>query len=375
MAFCPQVSVLDFWSAVVRNDRHHLRPWIVPLLIAACLFGVHQQTTAAKDSPCGINGVSRVVAVGDVHGAYSNFVAVLKLAGLLDEKLRWSGGQTHLVQTGDVLDRGPDSRKAMDLLMQLEKEAREAGGAVHALLGNHEVFNLLGDLRYVSQEEYAAFQTNRSEELREQYYELVLEKRRELARKSGEKLDEKAFRQKFLAETPLGFVEHRQALGPTGKYGKWLRDRHAVVKIDEILYVHGGISPAVAPLGCEGINQGVRRELNEDFEKTLKNPLSTLAAREEGPLMYRGLAKEDEASFSKPLENILQPLGVRAMVVGHTSSKEGILTRFGGRVVMIDAGMLESYGGGKRAALEVTSEGMWAIYDSGRVKLETPAVP
>src|SRR6185295_5418060 len=86
-------------------------------------------------------GIDRVVAVGDVHGDHDQLVAVLRSAGLLDAQLKWSGGKAHLVQTGDILDRGPDSRKAMDLLMRLEVEARAAGGEVHCLIGNHEAMN------------------------------------------------------------------------------------------------------------------------------------------------------------------------------------------------------------------------------------------
>src|SRR5579872_3083347 len=82
--------------------------------------------------------VPRIVAVGDVHGDYNQFVSVLQAAGVLDRKAKWAGGKTHLVQVGDVLDRGPDSRKVMDLLMELESQAQKAGGQVHPLLGNHE---------------------------------------------------------------------------------------------------------------------------------------------------------------------------------------------------------------------------------------------
>ena len=73
------------------------------------------------------------------------------------EKLNWAAGKTHLVQIGDVLDRGPDSRKAMDLLMKLEGQAADAGGAVHPLIGNHEAMVLLNDWRYVHPAEELAF--------------------------------------------------------------------------------------------------------------------------------------------------------------------------------------------------------------------------
>src|SRR5665213_4193263 len=115
-------------------------------------------------------GVERVVAVGDVHGDYGAFVEVLRMAGLIDRQNRWTGGGTHLVQVGDVCDRGPDTRKVMDLLMDLEKQAARAGGHVHALLGNHEVMNLMGDLRYTTPGEFAAFADAHSEQLRDDYW-------------------------------------------------------------------------------------------------------------------------------------------------------------------------------------------------------------
>ena len=80
--------------------------------------------------------------MGDVHGDFPQLIGVLRAAGVIDKKNKWSGGKTHLVQTGDVLDRGPDARKLLDFLITLEKQARSAGGAVHCLIGNHEAMNL-----------------------------------------------------------------------------------------------------------------------------------------------------------------------------------------------------------------------------------------
>ncbi len=73
------------------------------------------------------NNVDRVVAVGDIHGDYEQYLAVLKSAGLVDDGGHWAGGKTHLVQTGDMLDRGPDSRPVLDSLIKLEQEAQSAG--------------------------------------------------------------------------------------------------------------------------------------------------------------------------------------------------------------------------------------------------------
>jgi hypothetical protein len=127
--------------------------------------------TRAAGAPCQFNNVDRIVAVGDVHGAYDRFVEILRVANVIDERLRWIGGRTHLVQLGDVVDRGPDSLKALDLLDGLQREAQRAGGAVHQLLGNHEVMRMLGDLRYTVPGEYAAFTSSKSTEVRDAYVE------------------------------------------------------------------------------------------------------------------------------------------------------------------------------------------------------------
>src|SRR5882724_2110009 len=119
----------------------------------------------AAGPACEFTGVDRVVAIGDVHGAYDRFVEILRAASLVDDKGKWAGGRAHLVQLGDVVDRGPDSAKALDLIDRLQKDASRAGGAVHMLLGNHEVMRMLGDLRYTMPGEYEAFVTPKSREV------------------------------------------------------------------------------------------------------------------------------------------------------------------------------------------------------------------
>src|SRR6266404_727677 len=98
-----------------------------------------------------------VVAIGDIHNDFDDFVAILQRTGLTDKQNHWTGGKTTFVQAGDLLDRGPKPREVMDLMMALEKEAVQAGGRVVSLLGNHEVMNIMGDLRYVTPANYASF--------------------------------------------------------------------------------------------------------------------------------------------------------------------------------------------------------------------------
>ena len=110
---------------------------LLRLLLPVLLLGL--SCVAAADSAWRFSDVSRVVAISDVHGAYDAFLRTLQASNVVDAEGHWEGADTHLVITGDLLDRGGDSRQVMDLLMRLENEAASAGGFVHVLLGNHEV--------------------------------------------------------------------------------------------------------------------------------------------------------------------------------------------------------------------------------------------
>jgi hypothetical protein len=312
---------------------------------------------AAKPTPCDIDGVERIVAVGDVHGAYDRLVAILRAANIVDAGLKWSAGKTHLVQLGDVVDRGPDSRKALDLLIRLEREASRAGGAVHALLGNHEVMRLLGDHRYVTPGEYAPFVTAQSEEIRQRFVQTS----------SAEDRDQ------LLKELPPGSIEMRIAFGRDGEYGKWLRTLNALVKINGVVFLHGGISPAVAALSCDTINATVQRELTADIDKTRAAPETSLATRDDGPFWYRGLAQEPD-TFAPEIDQILTQQKARAIVIAHTVTTNALIrTRFQGRIVQIDTGMQPAYvPQGRASALEISRDTFTAIYEDRREVLESP---
>ena len=343
-------------------------------LVLALALAASWPRAAAADGSCGVKGAPRVVAVGDVHGAYDRFVAILQTAGILDASGRWAGGRAHLVQVGDVLDRGLEGPKALDLLIRLEAQAQKAGGRVHALLGNHEVMNMLGDLRYVSADEYKQFRTPQSERRREHAYEASMAHARDAAKAKGEKFDETAYRARFNEQAPLGYIERVEAFSESGRYGRWLRKHDTLATIDGVAFLHGGLTPEVAALGCEAINDTVRREIGADVDKTLADSRSTLAAGENGPLWYRGLARGTEPELAPIADGVLRALGTRAVVIGHTvTGTGGIVVRLNGKVVMIDAGMTDQYGG-HAAALEIDGSGqMTAIYPDRREPLQLPA--
>ncbi len=130
------------------------RDCLAPVLIALL--------TALWAAPSAAAPIHRIVAVGDLHGDFSAWRDIARAARLVDDKGSWIGGDVVLVQTGDVVDRGPDSLKIIEDLMRLQREAARAHGQVIALVGNHEAMNITGDLRYVSLADFAAYADNRS---------------------------------------------------------------------------------------------------------------------------------------------------------------------------------------------------------------------
>ena len=343
-----------FWNRL----RVHLN---VLLLLAV-------SSAAARGAQDVWTDVERIVAIGDIHGDYDQFLILLRSAGLIDEKARWSGGKTHLVQTGDVLDRGPDSRKVMDLLRKLEKHSRKAGGRVHALIGNHEAMNVYGDLRYVTSGEFAAFRGKNSKRLREAYFKAAVEEAKQNSATGELPVAEASFRAEWESEHPLGYFEHASNLAPRGKYGKWIRSHNAVVKINDILFLHGGIGPKYATLPLRAINETVRKELKLDFNQLMLQGAMILDP--EGPLWFRGLVPENEEAMSAQLTGILSSFEAERMVVGHTSRTGAIMPYFDGRVMAIDVGISKYYGG-RLACLLIEDGKAYALHRG--TNLELPA--
>lgn len=304
-------------------------------------------------------GVERVLAVGDVHGDADQLLETLRSADLADAAGNWTGGKAHLVQTGDVLDRGPDSRKALDLLMKLERQARDAGGRVHCLIGNHEAMILTGDYRYLSEGEVAAFRDADSEKTREEEY---------AAHVKGLPPGgvDAAYRRQWEARHPLGMVEFRRAFGPSGLYGKWIRGRDAVVRVDRTLFLHGGIGPKYADWTIRRINEQVRAELADPTRLP-----GGIVQDDEGPLWYRGLARQDAKFLEAHVRKILAAHECDRIVIAHTTTSGAVLSRFDGRVILIDIGMSKWYDPrGKVACLRI-DQGRPAALHRGR-RLDLP---
>lgn len=259
---------------------------------------------------------ARLVAFGDVHGDLGATRRALTLAGAIDDSDRWVGGELVVVQTGDQLDRGDDEQEILDLFERLRVEAKAAGGAFHALLGNHELMNVAGDLRYVTPGGFADFQDI-----------------------DGLRLDDPA-----LSQLPATARARAAAFAPGGPYARVLAERNTVVVVGPSVFVHGGVLPSHVPEGLASLER-----LNADVRAWLVGrgdgrALESDVLGPEGVVWTRLYAGDDEQACAQ-LGEALARLDAVRMVVGHTVQKTGITAGCDGRVWRVDVGMAAHYGG------------------------------
>lgn len=281
--------------------------------------------------PHTIRDVDSVFVVSDVHGEFTTLARTLSRAGILDSALRWTGGRVHLVVIGDVFDRGPDVTRIWWLLYRLEREARAAGGAVNVLLGNHEIMALAGDTTYLSEKEAA------------------------VARHHG--------------------TCYACLYDPgTSLLGEWIASRPAVVRINDAVFVHGGMTPLFAELGLRKYNDAVYDYLREPIFRRLLADSATVAnldpARRnhrltfffhpDTPLWFRGYVQAD--TLAAQLDSVLRQYEAAVHVVGHTPVRD-IATAYGGKLVAVNVAefatemLLLTYSDGRRRMFRVDSAG------------------
>jgi len=324
--------------------------------------------------------VDKIVAVGDIHGAYKNFVNILKGTELIDNDLHWIGGKTHLVQTGDIMDRGPGAKNVFDLLIRLEKEAEEAGGKVHFLIGNHEEMNITGiafDYEgYITVDQFVSFLPDKYRAKKEQEFRKKIAEKDLRAKTAGVNLENKLrnYWQQLRREDKE--AQRKYIINFNEKYGQWLLKHNAVIKINDTIFVHGGISRKFSTWKLEDINNRLRQELSF-LRRAVKNLRSSpiifkpeIVYNSNGPLWYRGLALNNEQNFKSEVDEILHNLGAKHMVIAHTPrTGSKVITlqqmmRFQGKVWIIDTGISEFYGGFLSALIiEGDNFSIWGVSD------------
>lgn len=241
----------------------------------------------------------KIIAIGDIHGDVESLKLILRHSNLIDENDEWIAEDVMLVQVGDILDRGVFGTYIYDYLLKLQKDAIKKNSKVILIMGNHEQLNLCGAFHYVNESEVMLFfQNNRNNRL-------------------------------------FSFTNKN------GYYFKKLIRLPVIVKINNIIFTHGGISKHMSEYDINTINLKTRLQIENkckmfQFEKY--NYLS-----KEGVLWNNEIShqvKLQPKKTCKHLRNILKKYNAKGLVVGHTRQKSHeIQTYCNNSFFLIDTGM------------------------------------
>ena len=246
---------------------------------------------------------SKFLAISDFDGHIEGFTMVLKGEGIIDDNFNWIYGDGHLIISGDLFDRGYNITECMWLLYKLESEAELVGGKVHLIIGNHEMFNMTDDWRYV---EVKYFNN---------------------AHLMGKRMPEL-----YDSNTELG---------------RWLRSKNIIEKIGDYAAMHGGLSPTLLNLDLtyQEINDYGRIEMNSG----LCNSECEVVNGSDGVYWYRGMVEEDLSQ--QQVDVILDSFHVNRVILGHTKANT-IRTLYDDKVIAIDMYHIDNFNNGFMEALQ-----------------------
>lgn len=239
------------------------------------------------------HNVKKMLVISDIEGEFRAFRKLLQANGVIDQDYKWTFGNGHLVLVGDFFDRGEAVTQVLWLIYSLEEKAKDAGGYVHFILGNHEIMNMSGDLRYVHPK----------------YFE---------------------------AASLLG-EDYMSLYGSRSELGEWLRTKNIVEKVGSILFMHGGISSEVNQLNLSSsrLNRTVRPYYDDTAYKYPDHKTALLYS-DLGPFWYRGYYTTAPNIIQNRVDSTLNIFGVRYVATGHTVIADTISSLFNGKLFNTD---------------------------------------
>jgi hypothetical protein len=237
--------------------------------------------------------VKKIAALSDIHGQYELAIQILKNNKIIDKKLNWKFGKGHLVIVGDVFDRGDKVNEILFLIYKLEQQAKEKGGRVHFLLGNHEYMVLHEDLRYVNK--------------------------------------------KYQQTSQLLNLNYSELYSNETVIGRWLRSKPTIVKLNNNIFVHGGVSKDFIlnnNFDIEGINNIMRSSIERDKVEMKSSNFYDIYYGKNSLIWYRGYFYDN--LIDKDISEILNLTSSEHIVVGHCSNEE-VVSLFGNKIFGVDS--------------------------------------
>ena len=224
------------------------------------------------------NNVKKIIALSDIHGQYDLTIELLKNNKVIDKELNWNFGKGHLVIAGDIFDRGDKVNEVLWLVYKLEIQAKNDGGRVHFVLGNHEFMVLQKDLRYIHK--------------------------------------------KYIESSKLIGLEYDQLYSDKTILGRWLRSKPSIIKINNNVFTHGGVSEEFLinrGVDFEKINLMMRYYIDTPLEQ-MNSSIYDLYNGDKSLIWYRDYFKEyGEDLTDADISKILKMLNTKHIVVGHCS--------------------------------------------------------
>ena len=245
------------------------------------------------------NKIRKIAALSDIHGQYDLLIRLLQNNKIIDKSLNWSFEEGHLVIVGDIFDRGDKVNEILWFIYELEAQAKSKGGRVHYLLGNHEYMVLYNDLRYVHE--------------------------------------------KYNVSSKLLNLEYDQLYGDNTILGRWLRSKATIIKINDNIFTHGGISEdfiAYENFNIEKINNKMRqsiprlKELRKLRRKEQSNNFYDMYFGKKSLIWYRGYFEKDLTDTD--ILKILKLVDADHIVVGHTSNEE-VVQLYDNKIIGVDS--------------------------------------
>ncbi|MFN0255621.1 metallophosphoesterase [Pedobacter ureilyticus] len=256
---------------------------------------------------------SKMFVVSDIEGQFVGFRNLLLANKVIDEQYNWTYGKGHLIICGDLFDRGLSVTETIWFIYKLEELAKKAGGYVHTILGNHDIMNLSGDLRYVQP--------------------------------------------KYMESAKLMEVDYMTLYDKNSELGRWLRTKNTIEKIGDNLCMHAGVSPIINELGHSVAQINTLCRPFYDQVKQLQGvgdpKIDPFFKGKSSLFWYRGYFFEPKATEVE-VTKTLDIFNVKRVIVGHTIVKGNVAFYYGGKVLGID---VNRHGGDHQAA--VFENGEW----------------
>jgi hypothetical protein len=264
--------------------------------------------------------VNKFLAISDIEGNFAAFRKLLQANGVMDNFYNWTFGDGHLVLTGDFVDRGNQVTEVLWLIYSLEDKAKAEGGHVHFILGNHEIMNLSGDLRYLNK--------------------------------------------KYIENVTLLNEKFETLYGENSEIGKWLRSKNIIENIGGVLFTHGGISGDVNRLSFR-INEinSQSRPFYADTTYNYPSPIDILFY-EVGPFWYRGYYGGKSRATIGQIDSTLQKFNVNKISTGHTVVADTISVWYNGKIINTDV----LHAAGRSEALLLENDKFYRVNTDGHRK-------